>query len=114
VSSGVKAGSDGRLAVQEADRTPQSQFQLRSQLNLTRGLEWDAAVYHVGALRGETPIPAYTRVDTRLGWRLGEYMDFSIVGQNLLRPRRPEFPDNDGLSHVLVSRSIAARITWSF
>jgi hypothetical protein len=29
---------------------------------------------------------SYSTVDVRLGWHVGEYLDFSVVGQNLLGP----------------------------
>jgi iron complex outermembrane recepter protein len=92
--------------------TPQQQFQVRSALNLPHRFEWDSSLGYVGRLTAG--IPAYTRVDTRFGWRTGEHLNFSVVGQNLLSPRHAEFPSDVGLNYTLVSRSVFAKITWKF
>ena len=59
--------------------------------------------------------PGYVRVDTRLGWRPAESVEFSLVGQNLFAPRHLEFFDTSGLVfHTEVERSIFGKITWRF
>lgn len=95
-----------------AGSTPQNQFQARSELNLPRNFEWDSSLEYVGRLAAG--IPAYTRLDTRFGWKTGEHWDFSLVGQNLLSPRHVEFPGEIGLNNTLVDRTVFARITWKF
>ena len=92
--------------------TPQNQFQVRSELNLPHRFEWDNSAEYVGKLAVE--IPAYTRVDTRIGWKANEYLDFSLIGQNLLTPRHAEFRSDNGLNYTLVERSVFAKITWRF
>jgi iron complex outermembrane receptor protein len=92
--------------------TPQQQFQVRSVLNLPHRFEWDGSLGYVGRLAAG--IPAYTRVDTRLGWRMNENLDFSVVGQNLLSPRHAEFPDDVGVNNTLVDRTVFAKVTWRF
>ena len=92
--------------------TPQQQFQGRSALNLPHHFEWDSSIEYVGRLAAGTP--AYTRVDTRLGWKTGEHLNFSVAGQNLLSPRHAEFPNDVGLNYTLVARSVLAKITWKF
>jgi iron complex outermembrane receptor protein len=106
----------GSGAVPPADNTPNHQFQIRSALNLRHNLDWDSAAYYVGRLpdSGAGATPAYVRLDTRLAWRTGEFTEFSLVGQNLLTPAHPEFPDGSGRFHNLVSRSILGKITWRF
>jgi iron complex outermembrane receptor protein len=96
--------------------TPENQVQVRSQVNLARNLEWDSAVYYVGHLRdgGNGPVAAYTRVDTRLGWRIGRHVEFSLAGQNLLTPRHAEFHDAYDVSNTLVERSVQAKLTLRF
>lgn len=109
-------GSQDTDEPERADNTPESQVQIRSQVNLARNVEWDSAVYYVGHLRdgGDGPVAAYTRADTRLGWRLGKSIELSLVGQNLLTPRHAEFPDAYEVSHTLVERSILGKITLRF
>ena len=59
-------------------------------------------------------IPGYVRLDTRIGWRIGESWELSIAGQNLLTPRHAEFPDSQFIDHMLDQRSIFGKITWRF
>jgi iron complex outermembrane recepter protein len=67
----------------------------------------------VGALR-YGPVPGYTRLDTRLGWRAGESIEFSVAGQNLLTPRHIEFRDGMSTNVTQVERSIVGKVTWRF
>jgi iron complex outermembrane receptor protein len=92
---------------------PKHQVELRSLVNLRRNLDWDTAVYFVGEL-ANGPIPAYTRVDTHLGWRIGETLEFSVAGQNLLTPRHFEAAYAYILSPTQIERSVLGRITWRF
>jgi iron complex outermembrane receptor protein len=92
--------------------TPQQQFQVRSALQLPHHFEWDGSADYVGRLLAG--IPAYTRVDTRLGWRISERLAVSVVGQNLLSPRHAEFPDDVGVDHTLVARSVFLKFTFKF
>jgi iron complex outermembrane receptor protein len=109
-------GSQDADESERADNTPENQVQVRSQLNLTRNLEWDSAAYYVGHLRdgGNGPVPAYTRVDTRVGWRFAKSVEISLAGQNLLTPRHAEFHDAYEVNNTLVARSILAKITLRF
>ncbi len=86
---------------------------LRSTVNLPHNLEWDASAYYVGSLEGGL-VPAYTRVDTRFGWRIRESVDLSITGQNLLTPRHVEFLDALQVNPTRVERSVSAKVTWRF
>jgi len=92
---------------------PKHQFELRSALSLPHNLEWDFSAYYVGSL-AQGPVPAYTRLDTRLGWRAGENVEFSIVGQNLLTPHHFEFPDAVQVHPTQIERSIFGKVTWHF
>ena len=99
-----------------ANESPKHQFQIRSFLNLTRRLEWEAALDQVGRLKdgGSGPTSSYTRLDSRLGWRVGESLELSIVGQNLLSPAHAEYHDAFSILHSLAARSVFAKITWRF
>jgi iron complex outermembrane receptor protein len=109
-------GSQDPNAGQIVNDTPRHKFQIRSFLNLTRRLDWDSSLSYVGPLAaGEgAPTPGYDRLDTRFGWRIGEFVELSIVGQNLLTPRYAEFRDEDGTLHSLVTRKVFGKITWHF
>jgi iron complex outermembrane recepter protein len=99
-----------------ASASPRNQFQIRSLLNLTRHLDWDASLAYTGTLRdgGSGSTPGYTRVDTRLEWRLGEHAALSLVAQNLLTPRHIEFQDVYPTRAAFIERKALAGITWRF
>ena len=99
---------------QTPGNTPTHQFQLRSFLNLTRRLDWDTSLFHIGALHDAQSTPSYTRLDTRLGWRIGERIELSVAGQNLLKRSHAEFHDQNGLTHILLERRVVAKIVWRF
>jgi iron complex outermembrane receptor protein len=94
--------------------SPNHQFQVRSLLDLPHHLEWDNTIGYVSKLAVGN-VPQYARLDSRAGWRLGESIELSVVGQNLLSPRHAEFA-NTGLptNYTLVERSVFAKVTWRF
>ncbi len=93
--------------------SPKHQAQLRSTLNLPHNLEWDTSAYYVGAL-GVGPVGSYTRVDTRVGWRMKEGVEFSVAGQNLLTPRHTEFFDALQINPTEIERSVVGSVAWRF
>jgi iron complex outermembrane receptor protein len=99
----------GRLA----GRSPKHQYQLRSSLNLRRNVDWDSSMAYVSRLATGS-IRSYTRVDTRLGWLLGEFVEVSVTGQNLLSPGHFEFADGALVGHTLVERSVFGKVSWRF
>ena len=110
---GLDSSSQDSITEASAGYSPKQQAQVRSTLDLPHGLEWDTSAYFVGALRNG-PVPSYTRLDTRLGWRVGESMEFSVAGQNLLTPRHVEFGDGIQVHATQVQRSIVGTVTWRF
>jgi iron complex outermembrane recepter protein len=93
--------------------SPNHQFQVRSLLDLPHHLEWDNTLGYVSKLAFGN-VPQYARVDSRIGWRVGEFVELSVVGQNLLTPRHAEFSDTDSLDYTLVERSVFGKVTWRF
>jgi outer membrane receptor protein involved in Fe transport len=113
----VTSNNAGGTSVSEdADNTPQLQAEIRSSVDLTRHLDWDVAFWHIGRLRdgGDGAVPAFNRLDTRLGWRIGEFTEISVVGQNLLTPLHAEFHNQFEVRRTLAERSVFAKITWRF
>jgi len=94
--------------------SPQHQAQLRSHVDLSHGLSWDASAYFVSQLPIQD-INSYTRIDTQLRWKFAERGELSLVGQNLLRNDHLE--SMDALTVVnssLIKRSAYAKLTWRF
>ena len=96
-----------------AGYSPKHQAELRSTVNLPHDVEWDTSAYYVGALK-IGPVPSYTRLDTRLGWRLNKTVELSVAGQNLLAPHRFEFLDGVGVEPTQVQRNVVGNVTWVF
>jgi iron complex outermembrane recepter protein len=99
-----------------ANESPKDQFPIRSVLNLTPRLEWEASVFRVGHLTdgGAGSTASYTRLDSRLGWRIGESMNLSVVGQNLLSPAHAEYHDTFAILHSLLARAFFVKLAWRF
>ncbi len=97
-----------------AGDSPRNQFQLHSYFSLPQNLEFDTGLYFVSSLSAQS-VPSYARVDTRLGWRPSQRLEFSLGLENLLQPRHVEFisPSEWG-QHAQVGRSAYAKITWRF
>jgi len=94
--------------------TPVNAVQLRSHLALARGLAWDASGYFAGRL-ADPRESSYTRLDSQLSWQIGERINLSVVGQDLLKDRHQEFFDSTGSTGTtLVKRSGFANVTWRF
>jgi iron complex outermembrane receptor protein len=73
----------------EAEGEPNHIFNIRSYLNLPHNLEFDTFYYYVSK-NTSWAIPAYGRLDVRLGWQPMKNVDLSFVAQNLLDPSHPE------------------------
>jgi len=93
--------------------SPKYQAKFRSTMKLPHHVDWDISAYYVGAL-ASGPVPSYTRLDTRLGRHIGEFIDISIAGQNLLGPRRVEFLDGAQINPTETARAISLSITRHF
>lgn len=92
---------------------PRHQAQFRSQWNLSRKFEFDQSLYSVGPLVAQS-VPAYTRLDVRVGWRLAERIEVSVVGQNLFSPRHLEFARTSGGIASPDARKAYVKFTWKF
>jgi iron complex outermembrane receptor protein len=104
--SGSVIGTDGG--------TPDHQAQLRSTVSLPWNLQWNASTYFVNRLPAQS-IPAYTRVDTGLTWRLGERFTLDLVGQNLLKDLHPEYSSPySTVQPGQMRRNAYAKVAWSF
>jgi iron complex outermembrane receptor protein len=93
---------------------PQHQWQLHSTTWLTPRIELDGGLFYVGRLR-QLDIPAYTRADARLEFKLTNHLAAIAAGQNLLQSAHAEFSSaNTGLVGSLVPRSGRVQLRWQF
>jgi iron complex outermembrane receptor protein len=86
---------------------PRNVVSIRSYLNVTPQIDFDAALRFVGSLP-ERNIDSYTNMDVRLAWRPFPKLELSLVGQNLLEEGHAEF------STLEVQRSVYGKIDWHF
>ena len=98
--------------------TPRDQFGMQSLLDLPGGWQLDAQFRSLSAIRsipsivsGEG-IPGYAELDVRLGWRSRTRLEISLIGQNLLHARHPEFNASEARGDV--ERSVFGKIAWGF
>ena len=93
---------------------PGHQAQLRSHVELSSSLAWDASAYFVGRLPAQSAT-SYARLDTQLTWKVGERVELRLVGQDLLGDHHLEFNDQfQSVNSSQVKRSVYAKLTWQF
>ena len=100
----------GATLVTKQGTSPNQQFSLRSYVDLPHNVQWDTMLYRVNSLPA-IPVPAYTRLDMRLGWMPIKGLDLSLIGQNLLRSEHQEFSAFLYQSPEEISRSVIAKAT---
>ena len=97
---------------------PEHQFSLRSSLNLPWRAELDAGLRWVDTLHTDTgaipaTVPSYFELNTRLAWHASEQLELSLVGQNLLHNRHPEYGPPDP-ARAEIQRSVYGKLAWRF
>jgi iron complex outermembrane receptor protein len=100
----------GNLLSSYMGSSPSSLVGFQSLFNLPKHFEVDQSYRYTSAVPAQA-VGAYSTVDVRLGWHVGEYLDFSVVGQNLLRPSQAEFGGDPG-PLVGIRRTIYGKIAW--
>ncbi len=94
--------------------SPHHQVSVRSSMDLPGSVQFDLTSRYVDTLP-RAGIPGYVTLDARLGWRPTPRLEFSIVGQNLLDDRHPEFPPSIlRTERTEVERAVYGKITWRF
>lgn len=101
-----------------AGSTPRHQIGVRSLLDLRAGLQLDAHLRSLSAIRqlplivtGEG-LDGYAELDVRVAWRGWRQIELSVVGQNLLHGHHVEFgpPGQRGE----VERGAYTKVAWGF
>ena len=94
--------------------SPTNQFQVHSGWDLTRKLELDTALYHVGRI-GSLQVPSYTTVDAHIGWKLTSRLELGLAAQNLLNESHLEFvPEDPSIPSMNIGRTANVKLTWRF
>jgi iron complex outermembrane receptor protein len=98
-----------------------NKWRLQSYVNLAKAWTLDGFVYWTSDGspvtnygQADVPIPAYTRLDLRLGYKVGRYWQISLAGQNLLDGRHIEASSELLTTYSYVNRSVYLKSTWHF
>ncbi len=107
------SGSENSMGMPD-EFSPDQLFSIRSYVDLPENFEFDTSLYYSGSIHNYST-PSYTRLDLRLGWKPANWMDISLMVENLLDDQHPEFGGaSDGLVATEVPRSFYTKITFSF
>jgi iron complex outermembrane receptor protein len=109
----LRLAPDSRDAfgVAAAGNDPRYQLSLRSSMNLTPALMFDATLRKVASLPNPS-VPGYTQLDMRLGWQVRKGLEISLSGFDLLGHRHPEF--GPPLTRSELGRRIYLKTLWTF
>jgi iron complex outermembrane receptor protein len=92
-----------------AGNDPSSWFQVGAALDLAANLELDVRARRIGALPSG-PVPAYTAVDARVGWKPAPRVEVSLSVQNLLDAGHPEW--GGPANRAEFERSFFVKVLW--
>nr|WP_222528223.1 TonB-dependent receptor [Azospirillum sp. 412522] len=109
----LKPGTTDLSDFQSAGQDPAYQLQLRSRMNLTPEVEFDATLRRVGRI-AVSGVPAYTEADLHLGWQVTPSLEVSLFGQNLLHARHLEAYDPANTMPRAIGRSVYTRLRVGF
>jgi iron complex outermembrane receptor protein len=113
------ASHDMTSGVSLEHNAPRHSAQLRSQLDLVHGFGWNNSIYFVDSLTDQglmvmSEVPAYTRLDSELSWKIGKQFSISVVGQNLLQDHHLEFLGTlGGIQSSEMKRSAYIKFVWT-
>jgi iron complex outermembrane receptor protein len=97
-----------------AQSAPQHQAQLHSYLDITRNLQFNAAVFFTSSV-GEFNVPAFWSTDLNLTWEPAPGLEMSVGVLNLFDNQHREFGTTASQFYAdQVPRSAYAGLTWRF
>jgi iron complex outermembrane receptor protein len=106
-----KPGSTDTTQGSGESHDPKHQFSLRSSLDLPRGWTFDSGFRYVSDIDNQQ-VPGYSEVDVRVGWQPRPDLDLSVVGQNLLHDRHPEFGTSTARREI--ERGVYGKVAWRY
>jgi iron complex outermembrane receptor protein len=118
----VKPGQSDDTGALNETADPENQFSVRSSMDLSHGVDFDAALRWVdsftidngptgGAVAGT--VPSYFELNARVAWHLTKHLELSIVGQNLLHARHAEYGLPSPTTEEIV-REVYGKLAWRF
>jgi iron complex outermembrane receptor protein len=108
-----KPGSADQFSIVIEDESPSHQARLHAGATLLDYLDLDASVAYTGRLHRHA-IPAYLRVDARLGWHVSPGVVAAVGVRNLTDSRHVEFASTLGEVITDARRSAFVQLSWEF
>jgi len=103
-----KPAASGLLGLTQQGNDPHHQASLRSSMDLSDSVTFDADLRYVDQLP-DPHVPSYVELNARLAWMITDRIQLAISGFNLLHDRHQEFePGGD------VKRSFFVDTRWKF
>jgi iron complex outermembrane receptor protein len=99
--------------IRTSSATPHHQWIARSNFDLTRTIQIDAALYYYAAMP-QTGIPQHLRGDLRIGWRPSAKIEFSIGVQDAFEANHLEYESTRFAQLSEVPRNFYGKVTWKF
>ena len=107
------AGIGATDTVTDGGTSPHNQYEFRSNMDLTKKLQFDTSIFFVAALP-EEGVPAHFRLDLRLGWRPTDRLELSTGVRDALDPQHPEMLSQRLTGLEGVQRNVYGKVTWRF
>lgn len=111
VDIGPRPGTVSLGAPGAEGNDPDYWVKLRASLELSSAHELDLQLRRTGP-RPDPAVPAYTQLDLRLGWRAARGLELSLIGQNLLERRHPEWGAEATRSEIERALLLRARVEF--
>jgi outer membrane receptor for monomeric catechols len=92
---------------------PTQQLNLRARWNVTSDVTFDPTLYYTGAQK-DLGVPEYWLLNTRLGWKIIDGLQFSLVGMDLLHGAHREFTPSTDTTDPVIGRSFYGNLTWRY
>ncbi len=89
------------------------QYQVHSKMDLAHGIEFDNSLYYVSALINGV-VPAYYKLDSRIGWSPNSNLEFSVGVRNALKPSTLQAGEAAFETAETIPRSIYLKMTLKF
>jgi iron complex outermembrane receptor protein len=105
----VRTGGVDLGALASLGNDPRAWWSVRSYIDLTPQHDIDISLRHVGERPGG-PVPAYTAVDARWGFRVTPALTVSLLLQNLFDPRHAEW--GPPVARAELERAAFVKIDW--
>ena len=106
--------TDTSFVAQYEGSAPRNQAQLRSYLDITRTLHFNAGVYFTGSVP-QFNVPAFVSTDLNVMWEPRDGMEVKVGVTNLVDNRHPEFGSAYGQGFAdEVPRTFYAEVSYRF